>query len=137
MLCHATTLFFPPDVHFGSDLSTEHLGPGLHIPKGQTPAHFCHLKATLSSQYYLGNSMKQIKTKSPATAQIVCDSSLHNSYSSPAESSIQTSMLPVQHPIDAIRDYTEAATSSTSTCLLPHGVCVDQYIASKPSLNTG
>ncbi|XP_017350307.1 myelin regulatory factor-like protein isoform X1 [Ictalurus punctatus] len=129
-----------PDVHFGSDLSTEQLDPGLHTSTGQTPAPFCHLKAISSSQYDLGNSMKHIKTISPDTAQIVCDSSLHYPYSSPAESCIQTATPPVQHaPIDAIRGYTEAATSSTSPCLtsLPHGVCVDPYMASKPGLNAG
>ncbi|XP_026778884.3 myelin regulatory factor-like protein [Pangasianodon hypophthalmus] len=127
-----------PDVHFGSDLSTEQLGPGLHAPAGQTPAPFCHLKAPPSSQYDLGNSMTHIKTKSPATAQTVCDSSLHYQYSSPAESCIQTTVPPVQHaPIDTIRGYTEAATSSTSPCLLPHGVCVDPYMGSKQGLNTG
>lgn len=138
MLCHAAIPFFPPDVHSGSDLPTEHLGPGLHVPTGQTLAPFCHLKATPSSQYDLGNSMKQIKTKSPATAQTVCDSSLHYPYSSSAQSCIQTTVPPVQHaPIDAIRGYTEAATSNPSPCLLPHGVCVDPYMASKPGLNAG
>ncbi|KAM9468379.1 myelin regulatory factor-like protein isoform 2-T2 [Clarias gariepinus] len=127
-----------PDVHFGPDFSTNQLGPGLHNLTGQTPAPFCHLKAPLSSQFDLGNSMKHIRTKAPATAQTVCDSSLNYTYSSPAESCIQTSAPPVQHaPIDPLRGYTEAATSSTSPCLLPHGVCVDPYMASKPGLNAG
>ncbi|KAK3544940.1 hypothetical protein QTP86_029213, partial [Hemibagrus guttatus] len=127
-----------PDVHFVSDLSPEQLAPGLHAPAGQIPAPFCHLKAPPSSQYDLGNSMKQIKSKSPATAPIMCESSLHCAYSSPAESCIQSAVPPVHHdPIDTIRGYTEAATSSTSPRLLPHGVCVDPYMASKPGLSTG
>ncbi|KAG7320131.1 hypothetical protein KOW79_015984 [Hemibagrus wyckioides] len=127
-----------PDVHFVSDLAPEQLAPGLHAPAAQIPAPFCHLKAPPSSQYDLGNSMKQIKSKSPATVQIMCDSSLHCAYSSPAESCIQSAGPPVHHdPIDTIRGYTEAATSSTSPRLLPHGVCVDPYMTSKPGLGTG
>lgn len=133
--------FFPPDVHFGSDLSTEQLAPGLHAPTGQTAALFCHLKAPPSSQYDLGNSMKHIKTKSPAAAQLLCDSSIHCPYSSPAASCVQTAAPPVPHaPMDAIGGYAEATTSSTSPCLLPHGVhavCVDPCMASKPGLNAG
>lgn len=138
-LRHAFSLsVFPPDVHFVSDLSPEQLAPGLHAPAAQIPAPFCHLKAPPSSQYDLGNSMKQIRSKSPATAPIMCDSSLPCAYSSPAESCIQSAGPPVHHdPIDTIRGYTEAATSSTSPRLLPHGVCVDPYMTSKPGLGTG
>lgn len=137
MLCHPATCFITPDVQFGSDSSAEQLGPGLHAPTGPSPTPFCHPKAPPTSQYDLGNSMKHIKTKSTATAQTGCDSSLHYPYSSPAESCIQTAAPPVQHaPVDAIRGYTEASTFSTSPCLLPHGICVDPYMASKPVLNT-
>lgn len=128
---------FPPDVHFASDLSSEQLAPGLRTLAGQILAPFCHLKAPPSSEYDLVISMKHIKSKSPVTALNVCDSSLHCPYSSPNESCIQSARPPVQHgPIDAVRSYTEAATSSTSPCLLPH-VCVDPYMASKPGLSTG
>ncbi|XP_060745134.1 myelin regulatory factor-like protein isoform X1 [Tachysurus vachellii] len=126
-----------PDVHFASDLSSEHLAPGLRTSAGQIPAPFCHLKAPPSSEYDLVNSMKHIKSKSPATALNVCDSSLNCPYSSPNETCIQSAGPPVQHdPIDVVRGYTEAATSSTSPCLLPH-VCVDPYMASEPGLSTG
>lgn len=130
--------FLPPDVHVVSDVSSEQLDPGLHAPSGQTPAPFCHIKAPPSSQYDLGNSMKYIKPKSPAAAQIVCNSSLHYPYSSPPESCVQTAAPPVQHaPVDTIRGYAEAPTSSTSPCLLPYAVCMDPYVASKPGLNAG
>lgn len=140
--CHAVThTFFPLDVHFSSDLSTEQLPLGLHGPTRHTPALFCHLKAPPSSQYDLGNSMKHIKPKSPAAAQSVCDSSVHYPYSSPAECCIQTTTPPLQRaPVDATRGYGEAGTSSTSPCFVPHGVhgvCVDPYMAAKPGLNSG
>lgn len=122
-------VFFSPDVHFGSDLFTEQLDPGLLTPTPQTSGPFCHPKAP---QYESGNSMKHIKTKSGAAGQIACDSSLHCPYSVPA----QTDALALQRaPVDALGGYTEAAVSSTLPHLFPHGM--DPYMFSKPGLDAG
>ncbi|TSP25375.1 Myelin regulatory factor-like protein [Bagarius yarrelli] len=114
----------PPDVHFVSDPPPEQLATGLYTPAAQTPAPFSHSE----------NSMTHIKIKSPASAPIL---SLHCPYSGPADSCIQSAGPPLQHtPIDAVRGYTDAATSSTSLHFLPHDVCLEPYMDSKPGLGT-
>lgn len=130
--CYAVTrlfVFFSPDVHFGSDLFTEQLNPGLLTPTPQTSGPFGHPKAP---QYESGNSMKHIKTKSGAAGQIACDSTLHCPYSVP----VQTDAPALQRaPVDALGGYTEAAVPSTLPHLFPHGM--DPYMFSKPGLDAG
>ncbi|KAG9280515.1 myelin regulatory factor-like protein [Astyanax mexicanus] len=138
-----------PDVCLGSNWSSKQSSHDTLALAGrhQKESLSEHSEVPASPHHLHGWALNQIKSSTPALAQVVCDSpKKHTANTSPAEGCFQAStpptapvhkVTPESRHLPIVGGCTEASTSTASPYPLPHAACLDPFMPPKPELNSG